>query len=43
MIIPLRITVGKDQVKIGEVSLLLSDTEGIMGVITRTVFGFFST
>jgi hypothetical protein len=42
-IIPLRITVGKDQVKIGEVSLLLSDTEGIMGVITRTVFGFFST
>ena len=43
MIIPLRITVGKDQVKIGEVSLLLSDTEGIMGVITRTVLGFFST
>ncbi len=40
MIIPLRITVGRDQVKIGEVSLLLS---GILGVITRTVFGFFST
>ena len=43
MIIPLRITVGRDQVKIGEVSLLLSDSEGILGVITRTVFGFFST
>jgi hypothetical protein len=43
MIIPLRITVGKDQVTIGEVSLLLSDSEGILGVITRTVFGFFST
>jgi len=43
MIIPLRITVGTDQVKIGEVSLLLSDSEGILGVITRTVFGFFST
>jgi hypothetical protein len=43
MIIPLRITVGKDQVKIGEVSLLLSDSEGILGVITRAVFGFFST
>jgi len=42
-IIPLRITVGKDQVKIGEVLLLLSDSEGILGVITRTVFGFFST
>jgi len=25
------------------VSLLLSDSEGILGVITRTVFGFFST
>ena len=43
MIIPLRIAVGTDQVKIGEVSLLLSDSEGILGVITRTVFGFFST
>ena len=43
MIILLRITVGRDQVKIGEVSLLLSDSEGILGVITRTVFGFFST
>jgi len=42
-IIPLRITVGKDQVKIGEVSLLLSDSEGILGVITRAVFGFLST
>src|SRR6266568_1466396 len=41
-IIPLRIAVGTDQVKIGEVSLLLSDSEGILGVITRTVFGFFS-
>src|SRR6266852_3452867 len=28
MIIPLRIAVGTDQVKIGEVSLLLSDSEG---------------
>jgi hypothetical protein len=43
MIIHLRITVGMDQVKIGEVSLLLSDGEGILGVITRAVFGFFST
>jgi hypothetical protein len=43
MIIPLRIPVGTDQVKIGEVSLLLSDSKGILGVITRTVFGFFST
>ena len=43
MIIPLRIAVGTDQVKIGEVSLLLSDSKGILGVITRTVFGFFST
>ena len=42
-IIPLRITVGKDRVKIGEVSLLLSDSEGILGVITRAVSGFFST
>ncbi len=43
MIIPLRIAVGTDQVKIGDVSLLLSDSEAILGVITRTVFGFFST
>ncbi len=43
MIIPLRITVGTDQVKIGEVSLLLSDSEGIRGVITSTVIRFFST
>jgi hypothetical protein len=43
MIIPLRIKVGTDQVKIGEVSLLLSDSEGILGVITRKVIGFFST
>ena len=43
MTIPLRITVGTDQVKIGEVSLLLSDSEGIRGVITRTVIRFFST
>src|ERR1700694_925287 len=43
MTIPLRITVGTDQVTIGEVSLLLSDSEGILGVITTTVFRFFST
>ncbi len=43
MTISLRITVGTDQVTIGDVSLLLSDSEGILGVITRTVFGFFST
>src|SRR6266851_2049482 len=43
MIIPLRITVGTDQVKIGEVSLLLSDSEDILGAVTRTVIGFFST
>jgi hypothetical protein len=43
MTIPLRITVGTDQVKIGEVSFLLSDSEGILGVVTRTVIGFFST
>src|SRR6266480_5752193 len=42
MIIPLRITVGADQVKIGEVSLLLSDSEGMQGVITSTVIRFFS-
>ena len=42
MIIPLRITVGTDQVTIGEVSLLLSDSEGIQGVITSTVIRFFS-
>jgi hypothetical protein len=43
MTIPLRITVGTEQVKIGEVSLLLSDNEGIRGVITSTVIRFFST
>jgi hypothetical protein len=43
MTIPLRITVGTDQVKIGEVSLLLSDSEGILAVVTSTVIGFFST
>jgi len=43
MIIPLRIAVGTDQVKIGEVPLLLSDSEGIRGVITSTVIRFFST
>jgi hypothetical protein len=43
MIIPLWITPGTDQVKIGEVSLSLSDSEGILGVITRTVIHFFST
>jgi len=43
MIIPLRITVGTDQVAIGEVSLLLSDSEDILGAVTRTVIGFFST
>ncbi len=43
MIIPLRIAVGSDQVKIGEGSLLLSDSEGILGVITNTVIRFFST
>ena len=42
MIIPLRITVGTDQVTIGEVSLLLSDGEGMQGVITSTVIRFFS-
>jgi hypothetical protein len=43
MIVPIWITPGTDQVKIGEVSLLLSDSEGILGVITRTVIHFFST
>src|SRR5260370_23370340 len=43
MIIPLRITVGTDQVEIGESSLLLSDSEDILGAVTRTVIGFFST
>ncbi len=37
MIIPLRITVGKDHVKTGEVWVLLSNSERILGVITRTV------
>ncbi len=43
MLVPLRIAVGTDQVKIGEVSLLLSDGERLLNVITRTVFDFFST
>jgi hypothetical protein len=43
MIIPLRIIVGTDEVKIGEVSVLLSDGERILNIIARTVFDFFST
>jgi|SRR5438067_4152571 len=43
MIIRLQIAVGTDQVRIGGVSILLSDGERIMNLITRTVFGFFST
>jgi hypothetical protein len=43
MIIPLRIKVGAEQVKIGEASLLLSDSERILNVIARTVSDFFST
>ena len=42
MIIPLQITVGTDRLKIGEVSILLSDPERILNVITVTVFRFFS-
>jgi riboflavin synthase alpha subunit len=43
MIIPLRIKVGTDQVEIGEASLLLSDSERLLNVITRIVSDFFST
>src|SRR5260370_10116048 len=43
MIIPLRITAGAEQVKIGEASLLVSDSERILNVIARTVSDLFST
>jgi hypothetical protein len=43
MIIPLRIKLGTEQVKIGESLLLLSDSERILNVIARTVSDFFST
>ena len=43
MIIPLRIKLGTEQVKIGDSALLLSDSERILNVIARTVFDFFST
>src|SRR6266516_4886247 len=43
MIIPLRITVGADEGKIGEMSLWLADSERLLGVITRAVSRFFST
>ena len=42
MVIPLRIKVGSEQVKIGENSLLLSDSERILNIIARTVSDFFS-
>jgi hypothetical protein len=42
MIIPLRIKVGTDYVKIGETTVLLSDDEKILNVIARTVSDFFS-
>ncbi len=43
IIIPLRIKLGTEQVKIGESLLLLSDSERILNVIARTVSDFFST
>jgi len=43
MIIPLRIRVGTDHVKIGAVSVLLSDRERLFNIVKRTISGFFST
>jgi hypothetical protein len=43
VIIPIQIKLGTEQLKIGETSLLLSDSERILSIITRTVSDFFST
>ena len=43
MIIPLRIKIGTDHVKIGAVSVLLSDRERLFTVVKRIFSGFFST
>jgi len=42
-IIPIRITVGTEQVKIGDELMLLSDSEKILNSISRKVSDFFST
>src|SRR5205809_6489346 len=42
-IIPLRIAVGTDQVKIGELSRSLSYSEGVLGFISWAVFRLFCT
>jgi len=42
VIIPLQIKMGTEQLKIGDSSLLLSDRERILSIITRAVFDFFS-
>jgi hypothetical protein len=43
VMIPIQIKLGTEQLKIGETSLLLSDNERILSIITRTVSDFFST
>jgi hypothetical protein len=43
MIVPLRIKVGTDHVKIGDASLLLSDDEATLNAVARAVSDFFST
>jgi hypothetical protein len=43
MIVPLRIKVGTDHVKIGDASLLLSDNEAILNAVARAISDFFST
>lgn len=40
--IPLRIDLGGDEVKIGEVSVPLANREKILNVVSRAVFDFFS-
>ena len=42
-IIPIRITVGTEQVKIGDELMLLSDSETILNSVSRKVSDFFST
>jgi hypothetical protein len=42
-VIPIRITVGAEQVKIGDELMLLSDSERILNSVSRKVSDFFST
>jgi hypothetical protein len=43
MTIPLRVTVGANHVKVGEMWVLFSDGEKLLNVVKRAVAGFFST